>query len=164
MLILAIKDTINNNVLWALVCCLVFFKESNDLIHQPWHDLFLNSSVVWSNQHSHAWKLIQGLLTNAWKVVFSVLSSIYLLMGSLLLFFSSFVLNLSALNFFFAPLLSCLESLSNHELCVNNFFILFLLWFHDIKLCFFKDFHSGLLKSLTAKHIKHWFNFFIEVE
>jgi hypothetical protein len=54
VLILAIENTINNDILGTLICGFIFFKEMNDLAEQPWHNFFFNSSVVWSNKNSHS--------------------------------------------------------------------------------------------------------------
>jgi hypothetical protein len=85
-------------------------------------------------------------------------------MSSLLLFLSSFVLNLSPVNLFFAPLLGSFVPLSDDKFGVDNLFVFFHLALHNFELGFFKNLHSSLLKSLAAKNIEHWLNLFIKVE
>jgi hypothetical protein len=85
-------------------------------------------------------------------------------MSCLLLFLSSFVLDLSPVDLFFAPLLSSFVPLSNNQLGIDNFFVLFLLALHNFEFSFLKNFHSSLLEGFTAKNIEHRLHFFVEVE
>ena len=85
-------------------------------------------------------------------------------MSCLLLFFSSFILDLSPVDFFLASLLGGFVSLSDDQLGVNDLFVLLLLALHDLELGLFQDLHPGLLKGLATKDIEHWLYFLVEVE
>ena len=54
MLVLGVDYTICNDSIGALGCGLILLKEVHDLTHKPWHNLLLDSLLLWSSEDTHA--------------------------------------------------------------------------------------------------------------
>lgn len=54
MLVLGLDNTICNDRLGALGRGLILLKEVHDLAHKPWHNLLLDSLLLWGSEDTHA--------------------------------------------------------------------------------------------------------------
>lgn len=113
MLVLCLKNSLINDGLRSFRNRGVLVDESHYLTHEPWYHLFLHSSFSRFDQHSLGSQLLHSILSYTSHPWFSNHTSIYLLMGRFLLFFSCLILELSTLTFFLASELGCLVPLSN---------------------------------------------------